>query len=61
MIDTSLLCARLRDTFPELNLEGGVLLGDDLVLLQRGNRSDARNALIFIARYCAQEETQQPQ
>ena len=51
VIDTSLLCARLRDTFPELNLEGGVLLGDDLVLLQRGNRSDRRNALIFIARH----------
>ena len=50
VIDTSLLCARLRDTFPELNLEGGVLLGDELVLLQRGNRSDARNALVFIAK-----------
>ena len=50
VIDTSLLCARLRDTFPELNLEGGVLLGDELVLLQRGNRSDRRNALVFIAK-----------
>jgi hypothetical protein len=50
IVDTSLLCARLRETFPELNLEGGVLLGDDLVLLQRGNRSDPRNALIFIAK-----------
>lgn len=50
VIDTSLLCARLRDTFPELNLEGGALLGDDLVLLQRGNRSDRRNALVFIAK-----------
>ncbi|MEG3050460.1 MAG: hypothetical protein RR792_09805 [Thermomonas sp.] len=50
VIDTTLLCARLRDTFPELNLEGGVLLGDELVLLQRGNRSDARSALVFIAK-----------
>ena len=50
VIDTSLLCVRLRDTFPDLNLEGGVLLADDLVLLQRGNRSDRRNALVFIAK-----------
>ena len=50
VIDTSLLCAHLRETFPELNLEGGVLLADDLVLLQRGNRNDRRNALIFIAK-----------
>jgi len=50
IIDTSLLCACLRDTFPELNLEGGVLLADALVLLQRGNRSDQRNALVFIAK-----------
>ena len=51
VIDTSLLYARLRDRFPELNLEGGVLLADDLVLLQRGNRSDKRNALIFISKH----------
>ena len=50
VIDTSLLCACLRETFPELNLEGGVLLDEDLVLAQRGNRSDRRNALIFIAK-----------
>jgi hypothetical protein len=48
VIDTSPLCASLRDTFPELNLEGGVLLGDEFVLLQRGNRSDRRTALVFI-------------
>jgi hypothetical protein len=50
VIDTSRLCASLRETFPELNLEGGVLLGDEFVLLQRGNRSDRRTALVFIAR-----------
>lgn len=50
VIDTSLLYACLRETFPDLNLEGGVLLADDLVLLQRGNRSDRRNALVFIAK-----------
>lgn len=49
VIDTSALYANLRQTFPELNLESGVLFGDDLVLLQRGNRSDRRNALIFVA------------
>lgn len=49
VIDTSALCACLRDTFPELNLEGAALVGDEFVLLQRGNRSDQRTALIFIA------------
>ena len=49
VIDTSLLCARLRETFADLNLEGAALIGDEFVLLQRGNRSDARSALIFIA------------
>lgn len=49
VIDTAPLCVRLRETFPELNLEGGVLLGDALVLLQRGNRGNPRNALVFIA------------
>lgn len=48
-IDTSRLCATLRETFPQLNLEGGALVGDEFVLLQRGNRSDRRNALVFIA------------
>jgi len=51
VIDTKPLCATLRETFAELNLEGGVLLGDDLVLLQRGNRSDRRNALVRVARH----------
>src|SRR5205085_11610904 len=49
VIDTAPLCAALRATFPQLNLEGGTLRGDELVLLQRGNRSDRRNALVFIA------------
>ena len=50
VIDTSPLCAVLRAAFPQLNLEGGVLRGEELVLLQRGNRGDRRNALVFIAR-----------
>lgn len=49
VIDTSLLCACLRETFAELNLEGGALVADEFVLVQRGNRSDRRTALIFIA------------
>jgi len=50
VIDTSALCGCLRDTFADLNLEGAALVGDEFVLLQRGNRSDQRSALIFIAR-----------
>ena len=50
LIDTAPLCARLRGTFPDLNLEGAALLDDALVLLQRGNRRDPRNALVFVAR-----------
>lgn len=49
VIDTAPLCAALRASFPQLNLEGGVLRGDQLVLLQRGNRSDCRNALVYLA------------
>ena len=49
VIDTSVLCACLRETFADLNLEGAALVGDEFVLLQRGNRSDQRTALIFIA------------
>src|SRR5688500_5669424 len=49
VIDTAPLCAALRASFADLNLEGGVLAGDELVLLQRGNRSGARNAFAFVA------------
>lgn len=48
-IDTSALCASLRESFPMLNLEGGAVVGDELVLLQRGNRGAPRNALVFVA------------
>jgi hypothetical protein len=50
VIDTAPLCALLRREFPELNLEGAALLGDELVLLQRASARDPRNALVFIAR-----------
>lgn len=49
VIDTSALCSALRETFAVLNLEGGALVGDEFVLLQRGNRGDRRNALVFLA------------
>ena len=49
VIDTSAMCAMLRASFPELNLEGAAVLGDEFVLLQRGNRSDRRNALVHLA------------
>lgn len=49
VIDTSPLCASLRETFPELNLEGAALAADEFMLLQRGNRQDRRNALVFLA------------
>jgi hypothetical protein len=49
VIDTSDLCATLRETFPDLNLEGAALAGEEFVLLQRGNRGDRRNALVFLA------------
>lgn len=50
IIDTSPLCARLSEELPELNLEGAVLLGDQLVFLQRASRKDPRNALVFVPR-----------
>jgi len=49
VIDTSALCARLRESFAELNLEGAALVADEFVLLQRGSRGDPRSALVFIA------------
>jgi len=49
VIDTSALCACLRETFPDLNLEGGVVAGDALVLVQRGNKGACRNALVILA------------
>jgi len=48
VIDASPLCASLRQAFATLNLEGAALVGEDFVLLQRGNRGDARSALVFV-------------
>jgi hypothetical protein len=49
VIDTSALCACLRGTFPDLNLEGGALVGEEFVLVQRRNKAALRNALVFLA------------
>lgn len=49
VIDTSALCDALREHFEDLNLEGAALLGEEFVLLQRGNRRNRRNALILVA------------
>jgi hypothetical protein len=49
VIDTSVLCACLRGPFPDLNLEGGALMGEEFVLVQRGTKGALRNALVFLA------------
>jgi hypothetical protein len=47
-IDLALLYDDLRNEFDALNIEGAVISGDDLVLLQRGNRC-SKNALIRLS------------
>jgi len=48
-VDASPLYARLTSELGELNIEGGWVSGDSLFLLQRGNRGNARNAIIRLA------------
>jgi len=45
-LDLSPILAPLQDTFPELNIEGAVVFGDELRLFQRGNRRQVDNAII---------------
>lgn len=45
-VDLSALYASLHDEFPALNIEGAVVCGRRLVLLQRASGGDPRNALI---------------
>lgn len=45
-VDFSFLLAPLDGAFPEVNIEGAVVAGDELILLQRGNRRHADNAII---------------
>ena len=48
-IDLAPLFARLDEELDELNIEGAVLAGDALTLLQRGNGRGHENALIELA------------
>jgi hypothetical protein len=41
--------ARLAREFRELNIEGAFLDGDELALLQRGNKTETRNARVRVA------------
>ncbi len=45
-VDLAALFGALDDHFPALNIEGGLVNGDELCLLQRGNRNLGSNALI---------------
>jgi hypothetical protein len=45
-VDLTTWYAALARTFREVNIEGGFVSGATLSLLQRGNKGDARNALI---------------
>ncbi|WP_426231537.1 DUF6929 family protein [Pararhizobium sp. DWP3-4] len=45
-LDLSPILGPLKDAFPELNIEGAVVFGDELRLFQRGNKQQADNAII---------------
>ena len=45
-IDLAAFEDALKERFGKLNLEGAVVRGEELVLMQRGNKGDRRNALI---------------
>jgi hypothetical protein len=48
-IDLTPLYAPLSSQFPELNIEGALVVGDELLLLQRGNKGGSPNACIHLA------------
>lgn len=52
LLDLSGLRDALDSRFGRLNVEGAVLLGEELVLLQRGNKGDRRNARIRLRWDC---------
>ena len=45
-VDLSFLLAPLNAAFPEVNIEGAVVAGDEFSLFQRGNKRHADNAII---------------
>jgi len=49
VVDLSQLYLRLERELPELNIEGGALLGETLYLSSRGNGARRQNALIQLA------------
>ena len=49
LIDLAPLYRPLHAQFAELNIEGGFLLGDEFLLLQRGNQGQASNAAVRYA------------
>jgi hypothetical protein len=48
-LDLSPFYLPLEASFPALNLEGAILLGDELVLLQRASRRHPQSALIHVS------------
>ena len=48
-IDLKPLYAPLSSQFAELNIEGALVVGDELLLLQRGNKGGSPNACIHLA------------
>jgi hypothetical protein len=46
IVDLSPVLAPLADEFPKVNIEGAVVWGDELRLFQRGNKRQAKNAVI---------------
>lgn len=46
VIDLSPVLAPLEDEFPALNIEGAVVCGDELRLLQRGGKKHGENAVV---------------
>jgi hypothetical protein len=45
-VDLTHMLAPLEDTYPALNIEGAVALGNELLLVQRGNQKNSVNAVI---------------
>jgi len=45
-VDLSFLLVQLEQAFAEVNIEGAVAVGDELILFQRGNKRHADNALV---------------
>jgi hypothetical protein len=46
VVDLSAILASLDSEFPEVNIEGAAVSGDEILLFQRGNKRHAENALI---------------